>query len=216
MTADETVLRREIVAAMVAMDEKGLNHGTAGNVSARIEGGMLVTPSGVPAHLLTPDSIVRMNFDGDHEGTMRPTSEWRMHGSILAARPDVNAIVHCHSRYATTLACAHRTIPPLHYMTAITGGGEIRLAPYEPFGSEELAHAIVETLDGRLACLMANHGQIAVAPTLDFAMMVATEVEEQAAVYHGTLAIGGAKILSDAQIDDVMQRFAGYGQKKKG
>jgi L-fuculose-phosphate aldolase len=101
-------------------------------------------------------------------------------------------------------------------MTAVTGGGEIRLAPYEPFGSEELAQAIVETLDGRLACLMANHGQIAVAPTLDFAMMVATEVEEQAAVYHGTLAIGGAKILSDAQIDDVMQRFAGYGQKKEG
>jgi len=214
MSADETTLRRYIVAAMVAMDASGLNHGTAGNVSARVDGGMLVTPTGVPARDLTPMSIVRMTLDGSYDGDMRPTSEWQMHGSILAARPDVNAIVHCHSRFATTLACAHRTIPPLHYMTAVTGAGEILLAPYEPFGSEDLARAIVETLDGRLACLMANHGQIAVASTLDKAMLIATEVEEQAAVYHGTLAIGGPRVLSDAQIDDVMERFASYGQKK--
>lgn len=207
-------LRRSLVAAMREMDAAGLNHGTAGNASARWGERFLVTPSGIPAARLTPESIVEVDRTGAFEGDFRPTSEWRMHVELLAGRPDVNAVVHCHSRYATTLACAGKSIPPLHYMTAVSGGPEIRVAPYALFGTEALAKSVIDTLEGRRACLMANHGQIALGRTLEEALTIAREVEAQASYYFGTLAIGGPKILSDGDMSAVFEAFRSYGQKK--
>ncbi|TCS11899.1 class II aldolase/adducin family protein [Caulobacter sp. BK020] len=212
--ASEADLREGLVDVMQAMDARGLNRGTSGNVSARLEGGaMLVSPSGVPAARLEPQHMVLVRADGSTPaGALKPSSEWRMHRQLLAARPDVNAVVHCHSRYATTLACAGRPIPPLHYMVAVAGGADIPIAPYSTFGSAELGAGVVETLAGRYGALMANHGQIALAPRLDLALAIAEEIEEQAAIYWGTLMIGGPTLLSAAEIDVVLQRFAVYGQ----
>jgi L-fuculose-phosphate aldolase len=173
----------------------------------------LVTPSGVVPNRLTPEAIVRLDVHGRAAaGALKPSSEWRMHARLYARRPDMNAVVHCHSRHATILACAGRAIPAFHYMVAVGGRGLIPLAPYRTFGTAELADAVAQALDGGFACLMANHGQIVGAPTLTKALAIADEVEEQAAVYWGTLAIGGPNILSDAQMAEVFSQFKGYGQ----
>ena len=213
----ENKLREQITEVMQAMDARGLNRGTSGNVSARLGTSLLVTPTGVPPSALLPEHIVCIDADGhfDPDG-MRPSSEWRMHQQLLALRPDANAVVHCHSRHATMLACAHREIPPLHYMVAVSGGASIPVAPYATFGSAELAESVIATLDGRYAALMANHGQVVIAPSLKHALLITEEVEEQAAIYWGTLAIGGPALLSDDEMSRILDRFKTYGQKKQG
>ena len=211
---DEDTLREELVRTLRQLAARGLNRGTSGNASVRCGLGMLVTPTGIVPDQLTPQSMVLIDAQGEcAPGALRPSSEWRMHWGILSRRADVYAVVHCHSRHATTLACAGKTVPSLHYMVAVGGRAEIPLAPYHPFGSEELAAAVVDTLQGGYACLMANHGQIAAAASLSRALAIAEEVEEQAAVYWGTLAIGGPRLLSSLQMDGVLQRFRDYGQK---
>jgi len=216
MAFTETELREQIVDVMMKMASRGLNKGTSGNCSARCGEGMLVTPTGVVPEALTPDNIVYIDAAGEAApGALAPSSEWRMHKGILDRRPDAGGVVHCHSHYATVLACAHRPIPSVHYMVAVSGGPTIEVAPYEMFGSLALAEGVTETLDGRFACLMANHGQIALAPTLGRALAIAEQVEEQAGVYWGTLAIGGPKLLSPGQMDDITVAFRKYGQPKR-
>lgn len=214
MTNQEAALRERMAQVMQAMDARGLNRGTSGNVSARCGEDMLVTPTGVPAARLTAEHMVLVRPDGSSpEGALKPSSEWRMHKGILDRRPDVGAVVHCHSRHATILACAGLPIPPMHYMVAVSGGSSVPVAPYATFGSEELAATVVEALDGRYAALMANHGQIVAAPNLDFALAITEEVEEQAAVYWGTLAIGGPNLLAEDEMSRILQRFRSYGQR---
>ncbi|MEW5686104.1 MAG: class II aldolase/adducin family protein [Pseudomonadota bacterium] len=211
---EESKLRAQLVEVMQAMDARGLNRGTSGNVSARFGDGMLVTPSGVPPERLTPEAMVYVGADDSiPEGQLKPSSEWRMHMQILRRRPDVGGVVHCHSRHATILACAGKPIPAVHYMVGVSGGASVPVAPYATFGSEDLADAVVEALSGRNAALMANHGQIAVAPSLKHALLIAEEIEEQAAVYWGCLAIGGPNLLSEPQMDEIMLKFRSYGQK---
>ncbi len=212
---DETRLRGRMVEVMRAMEARGLNRGTSGNVSARLGEGMLVSPSGVPPERLTPDAMVFIGADDSvAPGQLKPSSEWRMHMQILRRRPDVGGVVHCHSRHATILACAGREIPAVHYMVGVSGGATVPVAPYATFGSAELADAVVDALQGRYAALMANHGQITVAPSLNAALLIAEEIEEQAAVYWGCLAIGGPNLLSDEQMDEILTRFKSYGQSR--
>lgn len=210
---DEGKLRRQLVEAMQAMDARGLNRGTSGNVAARFGDGMLVSPSGIPPERLTAEAMVYVRADDSiPEGQLKPSSEWRMHMQILRRRPDVRGVVHCHSRHATILACAGRPIPAVHYMVGVSGGSSVPVAPYATFGTEALADAVVEALGGRNAALMANHGQIAVAPSIKHALLIAEEIEEQAAVYYGCLAIGGPNILSQPQMDEILMKFRSYGQ----
>lgn len=212
---DETDLRARIVAAMKTMVERGLNRGTTGNISVRCGDGLLVTPSGIVPERLQAESIVFIGADGaPREGELKPSSEWRMHARILERRPDVGAVVHCHSRFATILACAGKPISPLHYMIGVSGKPEVPLAPYATFGTVELADLVAEALAGGYACLMANHGLICAAPSLSRTLSIAEEIEEQAAVYWGTLAIGGPTLLSDAQMKDNFEQFGSYGQKR--
>ena len=216
MTTTEQTLRNDLLTTMRNMATSGLNEGTAGNASVRLNDGFLMTPTGIPPENLTAESMVPMRFDGTHTGSYLPSSEWRMHGDLLQRRSDVNAVVHCHSKYATTLACAGKPIPPLHYMNAVTGGGEIRIAPYAIFGSQGLADHIFRTINARYACLMANHGQIAIGTTLAHALSIANQVEIQSSFYYGTLAIGGPVLLSSRDIEAVEEKFKGYGQPEKG
>ncbi len=211
----EQALREDIVRVMRLMETRGLNRGTSGNVSVRFGDGLLVTPSGVTPENLTPDSIVRVDAAGNSpEGAFRPSSEWRMHAGLYARRPDFGAVVHCHARHATILACAGKPIPPLHYMVGVSGKASVPIAPYHTFGTLELAEVVADAMDGGFACLMANHGLIAASGKLGRALAIAEEMEEQAAVYWGTLCIGGPNLLNDDQMTEVMQQFRGYGQKK--
>jgi L-fuculose-phosphate aldolase len=209
MTAKtERQLREELVVIMQRMETTGLNRGTTGNASVRSGDTVLITPTSVPAEELTADAMVRLDMQGRAlDAAARPSSEWQMHLGIYARRPDARAVVHCHSRFASILACCGRSIPPLHYMVGVTGHSTIPLAPYACFGSPELAEKVTETLDGGFACLMANHGQIAIGDNLARAFAVALEVEEQSAVYWGTLSIGGPILLSADQMAEVFAKF---------
>ena len=205
-------LRREIVAACQDMNRRGINQGTSGNISARVAEGLLITPSGLPYDEMKVADIVPMKTDGSHAGRLKPSSEWRFHTSIMATRPEVGAIVHTHSMFATTLSCLGLEIPAVHYMIAAAGGSNIRCVPYITYGTQELADAALKALEGRNACLLANHGMIVVGPTLKRAMWLAVEVETLAAQYWRALQVGKPNILTEAQIKTVMEKFQTYGQ----
>jgi L-fuculose-phosphate aldolase len=207
-------LRREIIAACLAMNARGINQGTSGNISVRVEEGLLITPSGVPYDEMKPGDIVPMRLDGSHGGKVKPSSEWRFHTSILAARPEVGAVVHTHSMFATTLGCCGLEIPAVHYMIAAAGGSSVPCVPYITYGTQELADAALKALKDRNACLLANHGMIVVGPTLKKAMWLAVEVETLAAQYWRALQIGKPNILSEAQVQIVIEKFKTYGQQQ--
>ncbi len=206
-------LRRQIVSTCRRMNGLGINQGTSGNVSARVRGGLLITPSGVPYEAMTPEGIVALAPDGAVRGSGRPSSEWRFHVDILAARPDAGAIVHTHSVHATALSCLRRDIPAFHYMVAAAGGDTIRCADYATFGTQALSDNALSALDGRRACLLANHGVIATGRNLDAALALAVEVETLAHQYLLALQTGKPAILPAAEMRRVLEKFATYGQK---
>ncbi|HTS23295.1 MAG TPA: class II aldolase/adducin family protein [Casimicrobiaceae bacterium] len=211
---DELALRDEIIATARAMNARGLNRGTSGNVSARIDSGFLVTPSRMAYESIQPGDVVAMTLDGRSRGTRAPSSEWRFHRDLYAARVEVQAIVHAHSPFATTLACLGRGIPPFHYMIAVAGGSDIRCASYATFGTQELSDRALQALDCRRACLLANHGMIAVGATLGDALALAVEVEALAEQYWRALQIGEPDLLSQAEMTVVLEKFETYGQPR--
>ena len=206
-------LRHEIVAVARALDAAGLVPGKSGNVSCRVPGGFLITPSGVPYRAMDPAQVCALDAQGGPTATgPRPSSEWAMHAAIYAQRPDVAAIVHTHSPSATALSCARRGIPAFHYMIALAGG-DIRCAPYATFGTAELAGHAVRGLDGRRATLLANHGVVAVGTSLRGAHAVAAEVENLASQYLALEAAGLEPVVVDeAELARVIDKFADYGR----
>lgn len=218
-------LRNEIIRTTLRMNELGINQGKAGNVSARTtpflavagegrEAGFLITPTGVPYEETRPEQIVLMHMDGTHEGDVLPSSEWRFHRDIYAALGEsVNAIVHTHASYATTLACMDRSIPAFHYMVAVAGGTDIPCAPYATFGTQELSDHVVAALRYRRACLMSHHGMIACGGNLQQALALAVEVETLARMYWQALQIGEPALLSETEMQVVIDKFQTYGQQ---
>ncbi|MGZ5163303.1 MAG: class II aldolase/adducin family protein [Burkholderiales bacterium] len=211
---DDAKLRASIVATALAMNGAGINRGKSGNVSARADGGFLITPSGLPYEETQPADIVHVAADGRASGPRAPSSEWRFHRDIYAARPEVNAIVHTHAPFATTLACLDRGIPPFHYMVAVAGGKDIRCAPYATFGTQELSDHAVRALEDRKACLLAHHGMIAMGVSSKTALALAIEVETLAEMYWRALQIAEPALLSDEEMSRVLQKFATYGQSQ--
>ncbi|MCG8383061.1 MAG: class II aldolase/adducin family protein [Gammaproteobacteria bacterium] len=202
-----------IVTAAQMLSEQGLSPGTSGNVSSRYKNGMLITPSGVDYAALTPDTLVFVDQNGQYQhDALKPSSEWQFHLAIYQHRQDINAVVHTHSEAATALACTGRGIPAFHYMVAIGGGENIRCAPYATFGTETLAHKALEALEGRMACLLANHGVIACGENLRAAARLANEVEVLSAQYSRALGIGDVQILDTQEMQTVLAKFKGYGQ----
>ena len=216
-SAAEASLREGLVEAARHMQAAGHSPGTTGNVSARFQHGLLITPTGVEPGDMRPEDVVVLDADGTPAPDQQvPSSEWPMHCALYAARPDVGAIVHCHSRFATILSCARKGIPAIHYMIAATGGFDVPCAPYATFGTRALSDAILGVIGQRNACLLANHGQIAAGRDLRRAVRTAEEVERLAETYWGALAIGGAEELTEEQMKAVVARFlAGYGQPSR-
>jgi len=207
--------RQAIVEAMRSLLTTGLSQGTSGNVSVRWGDGLLVTPSGIPAEQLSPDDLVEMDMDGGYDHPLAPSSEWRFHRDILAARPEIGAVVHAHPPYATAFAICGREIPAVHYMIAMAGGPNIRCAPYAPYGTQALSEHALRALDRRSACLLANHGMIATGPNLAKALWLAVEVEALCRQYALALQIGTPVVLSDAEVAETVERFKSYGLREK-
>jgi L-fuculose-phosphate aldolase len=212
--ADGTI-RADIAAAMRELLTLGLSQGTSGNVSVRAGDGFLVTPSGIPAETLRPEDIVAMRFDGGFTHPLTPSSEWRFHRDILAARPEVNAVVHAHPTHCTAFAICGQDIPAVHYMIAAAGGPTVRCAPYAPYGTEALSAAALTALAGRMACLLANHGMIAVGPDLRKALWLAVEVEALCRQYAVALQVGHPVVLPDDEIWRTVERFKSYGPRSR-
>ena len=206
-------LREQVLATARAMNAAGLNRGTAGNVSARCESGFLVTPTGLPYDEITAADIVCMTLAGTATGPRKPSSEWRFHRDIYAARPAAGAVVHAHSPFATALACMGLDIPPFHYMIARFGGAEVRCAAYATFGSQELSDAALKALSGRSACLLAHHGMLAVGGDLKQALALAVELETLAEQYWRVLQLGEPRLLPPEEMARVLEKFAAYGQQ---
>ncbi|MFQ5533413.1 MAG: class II aldolase/adducin family protein [Sphingomonadales bacterium] len=215
-TVSHLALRRAIIRTARETVAAGLTQGTSGNVSTRVENGFLITPSGVPCHELEPSHIPLVHFDGSYVGDREPSSEWSMHYAILRTRPEARAVVHAHPPCATALACLGRDIPAFHYMVAVAGGVDIRCAAYATFGTQELAENALKALQGRKACLLANHGIICFEADLDRALALAVEVETLAAQYWRALQIGEPNLLSPQEMERVLKRFETYGKRSGG
>jgi L-fuculose-phosphate aldolase len=213
MENNDLTLRERVVATCRELTRRGLTHGTSGNVSVRRdERSFFISPTGAVYEDLDATDIPLMHLDGRWFGRRRPSSEWRFHRDLLRARGDVGAIVHTHSRYATALACTGRGIPAFHYMVAVTGDIEIRCAPYHTFGSQELSDAALAAIGTGNACLLANHGVIALGGDLAAALTIAGEVENLAAQYCAALAIGNVRILDAGEMGRVVEKFRTYGK----
>jgi L-fuculose-phosphate aldolase len=213
----ERVLRAAVVAAGLALKTRGLTAGRSGNISARHGDGFLITPSGVAYEGMTPEQVVRVGLDGTiPPGQLAPSSEWHLHRAIYQARPDAHGIAHAHPRFSTALACARRDLPAFHYMVAIAGGRSIRCARYATFGTPELAAHVVEALRDRRACLMANHGSVALGASPEAALDLLDEIETLAAQYCETIRLGAPVILSDIEMARILDKFRTYGQPGGG
>ncbi|CAN5594133.1 class II aldolase/adducin family protein [soil metagenome] len=211
-SAAETALRARIVAAARGMNARGINAGASGNVSARWGAGLLVTPSGMDYAAMAPGDIVAMRADGTASGG-RPSSEWRFHRDILAARPEIGAVLHCHAVHATALACHGRGMPAFQYMVALAGGQDIRCAPYATFGTQALSDAVLGALEGRRACLMAHHGMVVLGASPEAALALAVEVETLARMYLAAHALGSPPVRGPGEMARVSEAMAarGYG-----
>lgn len=209
----EMALRSLMVVVARRLSDLGLNRGSTGNVSARHGDSWLITPSGVPPEELSAQTMIAMDYSGQVIAAGKPSSEWRFHRDILLARPEVGGIVHTHSRFATAFACLHRDIPAFHYMIAMAGGDSIRCSPYALFGTQELSDHALKALTGRKACLLGNHGLIALGVDLADALALAIEVESLCEQYWSALQLGKPNILSALQMAEVIEKFKGYGRQ---
>ena len=156
-----------------------------------------------------------MDLSGKAEGLRQASSEWRLHLDIYRRRDDAQAIVHAHPVHCAALACLHRPIPAFHYMVAVAGGRDIRCAQYATFGTQALSDHVIGALQERTACLMANHGLIALGQSLSRALALAVEIENLANIYTRCLSIGEAVFLDNEEMDRVIEKFRTYGHGVK-
>jgi len=218
MTLEFADLRQAVIRVARGMEHAGLNRGTAGNVSVRVPApgsdGFLITPSGTPCERLTAQAVVAMTLDGEWQGALQPSSEWRFHRDIYRTQASAGAVVHAHSPFATALACIGAEIPAFHYMIARFGGSTVRCAAYATFGSEALSHNALLALQGRCACLLANHGMLVYGRDLEHALALAIELETLCEHYWRALQVGKPTLLGDDEMAVVLERFKTYGQPK--
>jgi len=207
------VLQAAVLECARAMNACGLNRGTAGNVSVRAEGGFIVTPTGMDYLRAVPADMVFMDMQSEAKGKRKPSSEWRFHRDIYAARPEAGAIVHTHSPFATSLACLRMEIPAFHYMIARFGGDSVRCADYATFGTQALSDAMLKALQGRSACLMAQHGMTVFGRELEQALAHAVELEALCEQYWRALQLGQPPLLPAEEMAVILEKFRTYGQQ---
>ncbi|MFE7377878.1 L-fuculose-phosphate aldolase [Bacillus cereus] len=207
--------REEIVAYGKKMISSGLTKGTGGNISIfnREQGLIAISPSGLEYYGTKPEDVVIVNLDGEVvEGARKPSSELDMHLIYYRNREDINALVHTHSPYAKTIATLGWELPAVSYLIAFAGPN-VRCAPYETFGTKQLAEAAFEGMIDRRAVLLANHGLMAGANNIKMAFTVAEEIEFCAQIYYQTKSVGEPKLLPEDEMENLAKKFEGYGQR---
>ena len=202
---------KAIISAYKKLDSIGLNRGASGNISIKTHNGFLITPSGLNVEKMSANNIVELNFDGVPLKGTNPSSEWRLHAEIYKRKKGVGAVVHTHSNFACALSSLRENLPAFHYMVAVGGGKNVRCCEYAIFGSQDLADKVVEVLEGRMACLMANHGLVCCGKELNHAIFLAEELEALCKQYLTARSIGEVKILSDSEMELVIEKFKNYG-----
>jgi L-fuculose-phosphate aldolase len=209
----ERGLRLRVVEAARRLAAEGMNPGRSGNLSVRVDAGFLVTPSGAPYESLHPDDLVFLIADSaPGRGASKPSTEWRLHRDLYARRPEVGAVVHTHSPFATTLACLRRAIPSFHYEVAFAGGPDIRCSGYATFGTQEFSDACLAAIDGRKACLLANHGAVAVGASIEGARELAEKVEALSQLYWQAVQVEEPPRLDATEMARILERFKDYGR----
>jgi L-fuculose-phosphate aldolase len=213
MTMNFQELRQLLIDTSLDAEVQRLNVGTTGNISVRLDGGMLITPSGIPPRQLQPEMMVEMSLEGQWSGKIRPSSEWALHAAVYKARPEVGAVVHAHPDHCVALSCARLGLPAFHYMIAGFGGEDVRCSRYAAFGSAELADATVEALEGRTACLLANHGMVSLGATLNEAYGRALKLETLARQYMLCRSFAEPVLLNECELAEVKKRYKTYGRQ---
>jgi L-fuculose-phosphate aldolase len=211
MPAARATTRRALVALYRELAQRGMNTGSSGNVSARTSDGMLITPSGCSAATLREADLVAMTLDGAVDGEAAPSSEWSMHAGIYQACPSAAWLVHTHADACTALACLNEGLPGFHYMVTRFGGDDVRCAPYVTFGTPELAQLAVTALEGRTACLLANHGMVVAGRDAEDALGGAVLLETLCRQYLLARAAGAVRLLTAAEMQAAQERFKTYG-----
>jgi L-fuculose-phosphate aldolase len=210
--AEEIARAREAVAATYReLGRRGLNHGSAGNVSQRVAAGMVITRSGTTVDATAEGDTVAMSLDGVAQEAAPPSSEWHMHAAILKAFPQVGAVVHTHADACTALACLGEDLPAFHYMVVGFGGDEVRCAPYVTFGTPELAEVAVAALRDRSACLLGNHGMVALGHDPAAALATALRLEILCRQYLLARSAGTPRLLDATQMAATRERYRSYG-----
>ncbi len=208
--------KQNLIKACNKVYQLGLNKGSSGNLSLRIDKETyFITSSGCSLKSLKEDDIVTMSIEGKIISGKEPSSEWMIHNDLYKERLDIDSIVHTHSKYVSVLASLNRELPPFHYMVAIAGGKNIRCCPYALFGTKELSKYVLEAMKNRNACIMANHGLVVGSSKLSNSVYIAEEVESLCEQYVNALAVGNVKLLSNEQMIDVLEKFKNYGALKK-
>ncbi len=203
---------QQIIDTCIEMTRLGLNQGTAGNVSARFDNGMLITPTGIPYEDLTPEQIVYVSEQGEFEAGKLPSSEWLFHLTCYQKRSDINAVVHNHAINCAAVSILNKPIPAIHYMVAASGTTEIPCVPYATFGSAELAKHVEQGIEKSKAILLQHHGLIAGEVNLAKALWLAHEVEVLAELYLKGLSITEeVPVLSNESMQVVLNKFQSYG-----
>ncbi|SHJ01904.1 L-fuculose-phosphate aldolase [Roseomonas rosea] len=203
--------RDEVAHAYRELGRLGLNFGSAGNVSCRVEGGMVITRTGTTVEATAEGDTVMMSLDGATQDAVAPSSEWPMHAAILKAFPEAGSVVHTHADACTALACLGEGLPAFHYMVAGFGGDDVRCAPYVTFGTPALAEVAVEALRGRTACLLGNHGMIVTGRDVKGAVSAALRLETLARQYLLARSAGAPRLLDAAQMEATRERYKTYG-----
>jgi L-fuculose-phosphate aldolase len=214
MVANEKALRESIIAHGASLAAAGFGAAADGDISARLDESLLITPSGASYSSLRPAMIVRMALMGEYgswKGPLKPSAEWRIHLDIARARPDIGAIVRFQSPYATALAMARKEIPAAHSMIALFGGPVVRCAKYAPAGTTELAGLTLKALDHSHAVLLSNYCALVTGATLEAALVRARELETLARLYAIALSVGRPAILADEEVGRIAERLKSNG-----
>jgi L-fuculose-phosphate aldolase len=209
-------LSKKIIEIALKMNSSGLNQGTSGNISVRMDDGLLITPSGRDYETMKPEDIVFINKEGVAEEGKLPSSEWRFHYDILKQRKELNAVIHNHSTYASIVSVLGvECIPAIHYLIASVGGDSIPCIPYATYGTQKLSDLIVQGMESRKACILNNHGAIIAHTSLESAYSLATDVEYIAKLFVYAKSIGQFTILPKEEINLLMEKFKTYGLNVK-
>ena len=201
------------------MSAARLSTGTSGNISIynAEKGLMAISPSGIDYFSTRPEDVVITDLDANIvDGDKKPSSEWGLHTTFYRHKPHARAVVHTHSMYCTTFAVLGQPIRAVHYVIGDAGGDIIPCAPYQTFGTVELAEAAIEVCGNSDAVLLGNHGIVVCGGSIKNAFSLACNAEYIAQLQYRAMCIGQPNILTKEQMDEVLEKFKSYGQPNSG